>query len=310
MNTNLALKSLGRNPLQVPVMGLGGAPFANLYRPVSEQSAIETIQYAFEQGVRLFDTAPLYGLGLSEERLGKALAGIERDAYVIATKIGRVLNDDRSDYSYDYTYDGVMRSLDGSLERLGLDSVDILHIHEADPATSQREALETAYPAVEELRHQGVVKAIGAGMNEWQSLEYFVHHADFDLFLLAGRYTLLEQTAEGFLDLCGEKGIGILLAGVYNSGILATGPMEDAKYNYQTAPDHLLHKARAIEKICQQYHVPLHVAALQFAASHPAVTSLVVGAETAAEVAANLAGLQTPVSNELWTHLRKDELLV
>lgn len=160
-----------------------------------------------------------------------------------------------------------MHDLDGSLTRLGLDSVGILHIHEADPSTSQRKALETAYPVVEELRRQGIVKAIGAGMNEWQSLEHFVHHADFDLFLLAGWYPLLEQTAEGFLDLCGEKGIGILLAGVYNSGILVTGPKEGAQYNYQSAPDHLLQKAREIEKFVN--NITFHSMSLRFNSQHP-----------------------------------------
>jgi D-threo-aldose 1-dehydrogenase len=269
---------------------------------VAEADAIATVQTAYGNGVRLFDTAPLYGLGVSEERVGKALAGLPRSSYVISTKIGRVLHEDRSGFVYDYSRDGVLRSLDGTLKRLQMDHVDILHIH--DPDDHQHEALATAFPTLAELRSQGVIKAIGAGMNQWQALEYFARHADFDVFLLAGRYTLLEQTSLDFLRLCREKGIGIFLGGVYNSGILATGPGPGAKYNYREAPAEISQKAAAIRAVTDRFGIPLNVAALHFARAHPAVTSLVVGAVSPAEVETNLRSLATPVPTALWQELR------
>ncbi len=297
----------GKNSLPVTNFGLGCAPLANLYQPVPEAAAIATIQSCLNQGIRLFDTAPLYGAGLSETRIGQALQGIPRANYVISTKIGRVLSDDGKSLAFDYTRDGVMRSLEGSLKRLQVDYVDILHIH--DPDNHQHQALETAFPTLADLRSQGVIKAIGAGMNQWQALMHFARHADFDVFLLAGRYTLLEQTSLEFLKLCKEKGIGIFLGGVYNSGILATGPIPGAKYNYAEAPPALMEKARAIQTVCQQYNVPLNVAALQFARFHPAVTALVVGAISPAEVETNLRSLETPIPAALWQELRTQGLI-
>jgi D-threo-aldose 1-dehydrogenase len=297
----------GKNPLPVTNFGLGCAPLANLYQPVSEAAAIATIQSCLNQGVRLFDTAPLYGAGISETRIGKALQGIPRTSYVISTKIGRLLNEHDQSMSFDYTRPGIMRSLEGSLKRLQVDHIDILHIHEPDD--QQHQALEMAFPTLADLRSHGVIKAIGAGMNQWQALMHFVRNADFDLFLLAGRYTLLEQTSLEFLKLCQEKGIGIFLGGVYNSGILATGPGPGAKYNYDEAPPALMEKARAIQTVCQEYNVPLNVAALQFARFHPAVTSLVVGAISAAEVETNLRSLETAVPVALWQELREQGLI-
>lgn len=305
--TTLQTVPLGKNPLQVTSFGLGTAPLANLYGTVSEADAIATVQTAYQNGITLFDSAPLYGRGASEERVGKALRGVPRANFVISTKVGRVLNEDRSGFDFDYSRDGVLRSLEGSLKRLGMDYVDILHIH--DPDNHQHEALATAFPTLAELRSQGVVKAIGAGMNQWQVLEHFARNADFDVFLLAGRYTLLEQTSLDFLKLCREKGIGIFLGGVYNSGILATGPHAEAKYNYQTAPPAIMQKAAAIQALCRQFDVPLNVAALQFARAHPAVTALVVGAVKPAEVEANLQALQTPIPAELWRALRGQGLI-
>jgi D-threo-aldose 1-dehydrogenase len=306
--TTLQARPLGgKNPLRVTNYGLGTAPLANLYNTVAEADAIATVQAAYHQGVRLFDTAPLYGLGASEERVGKALQDFPRESYVISTKVGRVLHDDRSGYLFDYSREGVLRSLEGSLQRLGMDYVDILHIH--DPDDHQHEALESAFPTLAELRSQGVIKAIGAGMNQWQALEHFARNADFDLFLLAGRYTLLEQTSLGFLHLCQEKGIGIFLGGVYNSGILATGPGPGAKYNYRDAPAEIMEKAAAIKAVCDRHGVPLNVAALHFARAHPAVTALVVGAVAPAEVLSNLDALERAVPPALWQELHEQGLI-
>ena len=297
--------------IKFPKVGFGSAPIGNLYREVPEEEALDAVHYALENGVTLLDTAPLYGLGLAEERLGLAVRGIERESYTIATKIGRVLNDDRSDYHYDYSYDGVMRSFEGSLTRLGVDSVEVLHIHEADPDTSQVAALTEAYPTLLKLREQGVIKAIGAGMNYWDALETMVRSGDFDfdVFLLAGRYTLLEQGALDFLDLCARNGIGIFAAGVYNSGILATGAKAEANYNYASVPPAVLAHAQEIQAICIKHNVPLNVAALQFVATHPAISSLVIGAESSSEIQANFDALEVLIPPALWTELVDSQLI-
>lgn len=309
-----AIKSVplaGKNSLQVTNFGLGTAPIASLYGPVAEADALATIQSALQNGLTLFDTAPLYGLGTSEERVGKALSGVPRDNFVISTKVGRILNEDRQGYTYDYSRDGVLRSIEDSLKRLQMDRIDIALIHDPDSGDvdHEKDAIDLAFPALAELRSQGVIKAIGSGMNQWQMLERFVRHADPDVFLLAGRYTLLEQTSLDFLELCRQKGVGIFLGGVYNSGILATGPQPDAKYNYATAPEPIMEKARAIQAICDKYNVPLNAAALQFAGAHPTITALVVGAVKPAEVEANIRSLSLPIPAALWQEIREQGLI-
>ncbi|MEZ4711487.1 MAG: aldo/keto reductase [Caldilineaceae bacterium] len=310
MSTILPTKRLGKNPLAVTVMGFGTAPIGNL-RAVSETAAIESMQFAYENGIRLFDSAPLYGLGESEIRVGKALKGLPRDSFVISTKVGRVLNRDRSAFVYDYSYDGVMRSFEGSLERLGVEAVDIVLVHDpdADTVDHEKDALDHAFPTLVRLREQGVIKAIGSGMNQWQMLERFARNADVDVFLLAGRYTLLEQTSLDFLDYCREEGIGIFLGGVYNSGILAKGPVAGATYNYANAPREIVNKVTAIQEICEQHGVALNVAALHFPPANPAITSLVVGAVKPGEVEANLAARLEEVPEELWHDLRQEGLI-
>jgi D-threo-aldose 1-dehydrogenase len=300
----------GKNSLQVTNLGFGTAPIGNV-NTVSAADAEATIQYAYEQGIRLFDSAPLYGRGESELRIGRALRGVPRSSYVISTKIGRVLNADRSAFVYDFSYDGVMRSFEGSLKRLHTDHVEIVLVHDpdADTVDHEQDALDGAFPALRDLRRQGVIKAIGAGKNQWQMEQRFAQQADPDVFLLAGRYTLLEQTSLGFLNLCKEKGIGIFLGGVYNSGILATGPKETAQYNYANAPAAVLEKARKINAICERHGVPLNRAALHFARAHPTITSLVVGAVKPAEVEANVAALGASIPIELWQELRMAGLI-
>ena len=303
----LATAPLEKNGLAVPIMGLGTAPLSGLYRHMEEAEARGVIQYALSQGVSLFDTAPLYGRGLSERYLAAALRGVPRDQYVISTKVGRLFEEPQGSVVFDFSRDGVLRSLEGSLQRLNTDHIDILHIH--DPDNHRREALEEAFPVLDDLRRQGVVRAIGAGMNQWQALLDFVHFADFDCFLLAGRYTLLEQGALPFLDACQAKGIGVLLAGVFNSGILATGPAPGAKHNYRDASPDVLQRTQAIQDICQRHGVALGAAALQFCRSHPAVASLVVGAVAAGEVQANVAGLHAQIPAHLWEDLRVESLV-
>jgi D-threo-aldose 1-dehydrogenase len=299
--------SLGKTDLTVPIMGFGSAPVAGLYQPIADEPALETIRFAFSQGITLFDTAPLYGAGRAEELVGRGLAGIPRDRYLISTKVGRLLDPERGSLVFDFSRDGVLRSLEGSLQRLRTERVDILHIH--DPDNHQQQALEQAFPTLDELRRQGVVKAIGAGMNQWEALAHFAHFADFDCFLLAGRYTLLEQNANDFLLRCRAKGIGILLGGVFNSGILATGAAPGAYHNYRPAAEAIIARTQAIEAICERHGVRLPVAALQFARAHPGVSSLVVGAASPQEITANLAALTTPIPAAFWAELRAEQLI-
>lgn len=300
----------GKNPLQVTNLGFGTAPIGNV-NAVSDADAEATIQRAYELGIRLFDSAPLYGHGASELRIGQALKGVPRDSYVLCTKIGRLLNADRSAFVYDFSRDGVMRCIEGSLKRLETDHIEIMLVHDpdADTVDHEKDALDGAFPALQDLRSQGVIKAIGAGMNQWQMEQRFAEQADPDVFLLAGRYTLLEQTSLGFLKLCKAKGIGIFLGGVYNSGILATGPRENAQYNYANAPAPVLEKARKLKAICERHGVPLNRAALHFARAHPAITALIVGAVKPAEVEANVEALAASIPAALWHDLHAAGLL-
>ncbi len=313
---------LGRSGLTVTRLGLGLAPISGLYSAVGEAAARAAVDRAWELGIRLFDTAPLYGYGLSERRAGAALAGRPRDEYVLATKVGRLLEpgDEKQDFwaevtpgvvpRFDYSAEGVRRSLADSLDRLGLDRVDVLHIH--DPDDHYGEALGGAYPALAELREKGVIAAVSAGMNQAGMLTRFVREAPppgFDCFLLAGRYTLLEQPGlDELLPLCAERGISVLVGGVYNSGILAD-PSPGAPYNYSPAPPDLLARARAMEAVCARFGVPLRAAAIQFPLGHPAVASVVIGSRSAEQVEDNVAMFRHPIPGGLWAALKDEGLL-
>ena len=302
---------VGNTQLQVTRLGMGTAPIGNLYSPLDDAEAIETVQRSFENGIRFFDTAPLYGTGEAERRLGEALRGIPRDEVVIETKVGRIVRPDRSIY-FDYSRDGVMKSLEDSLERLGMDRVDILLVHDPDYENAEvhyQQAMDEAFPALVDLRAQGVIGAVGAGMNQWEMEWEFAKNIDVNCFLLAGRYTLLEQTSLDFLDWCTENDVSIFLGGVYNSGILATGPISGATYDYMDAPEEILAKARRLQEITTGHGVPLHVAALHFAGAHPAIASLVIGSATAAEADDNRAiwDVETPAA--MWQELHQNGLI-
>ena len=279
---------------------------------------------AWDAGIRYFDTAPHYGLGLSERRLGEALTRRPREAYVVSTKVGRRLEplpDPRGQDSegfavpathrrvWDFTRDGVRRSLEESLQRLRLDRIDIAYIH--DPDEHYREALEQAYPALEELRAQGAVSAIGAGMNQSAMLADFARDTDMDLLMLAGRYTLLEQDAlDDLLPLCERRGIGVVAAGVFNSGLLSRStPAEAARYDYAEAPAELVERARRIAEVCERHGSSLPAAALAFPLAHPAVVSVCVGARSPAQVERNVRLLRGGVPTELWAELKAENLL-
>lgn len=319
--------------LKATALGFGGAPLGNLFAAIPEEVAQATLAAAWGAGMRWFDTAPLYGLGLSEERFGRFLRDQPRDAYVLSSKIGRLLIDCPPEeatpdkffdtpsrrFDYDYSYDGVMRSHEETLKRMGVDQMDVLLCHDVDiwthgsKAASDariREFMEGGYRAAVELREQGVVKAIGAGINEWEVAETMARAGDFDLFLLAGRYTLLEQEAlESFLPLCDERGIGVLLGGPFNSGILATGAIDGAVYNYVPAPQEILDRVARIETVCKAHQVSIAAAALQFPLAHPQVFCVIPGARTPAEVDRAVATYAAPIPTGLWSDLQAEGLL-
>ena len=281
--------------------------------------------------MRYVDTAPLYGHGLSEHRVGGWLRRVRGEDIVLSTKVGWRLFPARGQPTeaglfidvppfrrgLDYSYDGVMRSFEDSLQRLGTDRVDIVFIHDADrrnqgDAFEQRfkEAMEGAYPALLKLREEGVIKAIGAGLNEWEACQRFAEAGDFDCFLLAGRYTLLDQESlNSFLPLCEKRGIGIVLGGPYNSGILATGPVEGAHYDYAPASPEILEKTRRIEEVCRRHNVPLKAAALQFPLGHPTVASVIPGMGSPKRVAENMDLLAHKIPPDLWAELRAERLI-
>lgn len=310
---------LGRTALEVTRLGLGTAPIGGMFEAVSDADAAATVAAAHELGWRLFDTAPLYGFGLAESRLGAALARVPRDDLVISTKVGRLLSEDAPSARagegifrgapdlvphFDFSAEGVMRSLEESLERLGTDRVDVVHVH--DPDDHYEEALAGAYPALTRLRAEGVIGAVGAGMNQTQMLCRFAVDADFDCFLVAGRYTLLDPSAATeLLPLCAERGIGVVCGGVFNSGILASGDT----YDYAPAPPEVASRAQRLGEVCERHGVPLKAAAIQFPLAHPAVTCVVVGARTADEVRECDAMLRTEIPGRVWSDLRAEGLI-
>jgi D-threo-aldose 1-dehydrogenase len=312
-------------------LGFGTAPLGNLFRALTEQEAQATLQAAWDAGHRYIDTAPLYGLGLSETRINHFLRGKPRDSYVLSTKVGRLLEAcppaERTGIGkffdtpsrrevYDYSHDGIMRSIEDSLERLGIDSIDILFVHDIDVANHKTaairdekvaELMKSGYGALVKLRDQGVIKAFGAGVNEWEVCEILAKQGDFDLFLLAGRYTLLEQESlNSFLPLCVERGIGIVIGGAYNSGILASGPKPGAFYNYDPAPQHILDRVAGIEKICNRHGIKLVEAALRFPLVHPAVVTVIPGASRPEEVTLNMRTLAATIPAALWADLKAE----
>ena len=329
-------QSIGNLGLSVTQMGLGGTGFGNIYAPVSDQEAAALAKVAYDAGIRYFDTAPLYGVGLSETRLGAGLAQYDRSELVISTKVGYTLvpaSEAAGGNSvfvetpplstvFDFSRDAVLRSLESSLTRLGTDHVDILLIHDPDESIRLKpgmdpyqrshfqEVMDGAYPALAELRSQQVVRAIGLGMNQWQMLADFARAGDFDCFLLAGRYTLLEQESlRELLPLCDQKGIRIILGGPYNSGILATGAIEGAYFDYGPAPPEILERVRRIEAVCREHGVSLQAAALQFPMAHPAVASIIPGARSTAELTANLDFFREPIPTAFWQQLQSEQLL-
>jgi D-threo-aldose 1-dehydrogenase len=324
------------NGLKTTIMGLGGTGLGNMYRAVDTDVAIATVRAAYDAGVRYFDTAPVYGYGVSELRLGQAIKTLPRRDIVISSKIGYdlvpILPEERTPQlwaepglyraEFDYSRDAVMRSIDGSLKRLDVDYIDMISIHDPDEAihfapgedpyarSRFREAMEGAYPVLDDLRSQGVIKAVGVGINQWQMLSDFVVAGRFDYFLLAGRYTLLEQEPLAVLfPLCEQRGTKIIIGGPYNSGILATGPVKGAFFNTRPAPEHILERVRRIAEVCARHQVALPAAALQFPLGHPIVATVIPGAQSVAELQQNLDYMRQKIPLRLWADLKAEGLI-
>lgn len=308
-------------------LGYGGASIGNLYREKTDADAWGALEAAWAGGIRYYDTAPHYGLGLGERRMGEFLRTRPREEFVLSTKVGRVLEPnpsfaggddlahgfavpDRTVRRFDPSEAGVRRSIDDSLERLGLDRIDIAFLHDPDAYDLDR-GLREGLPALARLRDEGVVGAIGIGTNSADAAARAVREGDLDLVMIAGRYTLLEQPAlDELLPLCEERGVGVIVAAPYNSGLLATStPARGAHYDYEIAPDAVLERARRLAAACADAGVELPVAALHFPLRHPAVRAVVVGSSRAADVAENLARLRTPIDESLWPRLAEEGLI-
>ncbi|NIA67479.1 aldo/keto reductase [Pelagibius litoralis] len=334
---DMAQRRLGKTGLQVTEIGFGTAPLGNLYEKIDDKVAMQTLEAAWDGGLRFIDTAPFYGYGLAEQRVGEFLRNQPRDAFVLSTKIGRLIkpHDPAQEWPgvfrralpfkpvFDYSYDGVMRSFEDSLQRMGLHRIDVLLVHDLDiDSIGSEEETEAhrrqlfagagggGYAALDELRRNGDISGIGAGLNLWEVAESLIHEGDFDCFLIAGRYTLLEQEVlTSFLPLCAEKDIGIFLGGPYNSGILASGPVPGAMYNYEPASSEILERVGRIEAVCRAHGVPLASAALRFPLGHPCIAAIIPGARTADEVSRNLATFDHPIPAALWSDLKGEGLL-
>jgi len=317
-------RQLAGTGVSITELGFGAAGIGNLARAVDDDTAYAAVQVAWDAGIRYFDTAPHYGLGLSERRLGAVLRELPRDEFVVSSKVGRLLvpnpqRTGRDDEGFDvpddlhrirdYSRDGVLRSIEETLRRTGLDRIDVVFVHDPDDFWPQ--AADEAIPALAELRDQGVVGAIGAGMNQSAMLDRFLAETATDVVMLAGRYTLLDQSAaDDLLPLAAERGVSVVAAGVYNSGILSTSSVPaSAHFDYRAAPEAVLAKARQIQAVCERFGVDLPAAAVQFALRRPEVASVVLGIRTAAHATSSVERATAPIPEELWTALIDEGLV-
>lgn len=324
-------RRIGATAVEVTEFGLGGGPFGNLMAPTSNATAAAVIAAAWDAGIRYFDTAPVYGFGLSERRVGLALGELPGADVTLSTKVGRLLRPDASWHAfrtmfpdaapfrpdYDYSYDGVMRSYEDSLQRLGTRRIDILLMHDISTETHGdgfadhfRTAMDGGYRAMDELRRNGDVTAIGLGVNEWECCDAAMDRGRWDVFLLAGRYTLLEQTPlDTFLPRCARENVSLVIGGPFNSGILARGAVAGATYNYGPPPPEVFARVAAIEAVCRDHAVPLAAAALQFPLMHPCVASVIPGIATPEQLRWNVEQMRQPIPTALWTALADGDLL-
>ena len=313
-----ATRRIGRREFFVSELGVGTAPFGSM--PDSDTAIRGAFDTLYGAGLRYFDTAPFYGTGLAERRLGTCMRHVERSSLVVSTKVGRLLvptggpasGSHAFEVQYDYSYDGTMRSIEHSMQRLGTNRLDIVLIHDVNrrwqgDLVEQRygEAMAGAHKALSQLRSAGAIKAFGVGVNDWSILLRFAADGDFDCFMLAGRYTLLDHTAlDTFMPDCQRRGISVLMAAPFNSGILATGARDGATFFYVEADAEIKARTRRIETVCQRHGVALAAAALQFPLHHPAVASVVTGMRSAEEAMANLAHCRAPIPRAFWDELK------
>lgn len=319
-------KAIGRGGIEAPILSFGSAPIGNLFREVDEEDALLAINAAWDRGIRYFDTAPHYGLGLAENRVGKALSNHPRNGYFLSSKVGRVLAPTRDfpgqndladgfmvpkDYVriYDYSGDGVKRSIEDSLRRLDTDYLDIVYVH--DPDDHFEQALKGAFPALSKLRDEGVIKSFGSGMNQSEMLAEFVKRTDLDVIMLAGRYTLLEQNSlDSLMTLAQEKNVSIVAAGVFNSGLLSKNrPSSDATYNYAPAPQELIARVNEIAEICESHGVSLPAAAARFPLGHSSVSNICLGARSREQVERNADLLNAEIPRAMWVDLRDKKIV-
>lgn len=320
----------GSTELHTTTMGLGTVPLGNYLETMTDEEAVALVDAVWDHGVRLFDTAPFYGSGIAERRLGEALAKRPREEYVLITKVGRLLREDappapeqfagpggRSMFldipplnvKHDYSYDGAMRSVEESLERMGADRFDVVLIHDPDNFPEfYRQSVEGAFPALAKLRDEGVISGVGVGINQAEMLVDYTRDTDMDVFLLAGRYSLLDHEStitSGLLDAVKRDDIAIMLGGVYNSGLLAR-PDVGATFNYTTAPTDLVERARALQAVCDRHDVPLMAAAIQFPLAEPGITTILTGVRSIPEIDQNVEMMNVPIPAALWDELRAE----
>ena len=284
----------------LPRIGIGTGALGHLYTAVSDEEAEATLERAYDAGIRFFDTAPLYGAGLAERRLGRVLRTKEREEFVVSTKVGRLVEVEgpKGSWHFDFSYDGIMRSFEASLRRLGLDRVDILHLH--DPEAHVKEAVDSGLRALRQLRDEGAIAACGVGMNKAAALVRFAETTDIDCLLVANRFTLLDRTAETeLIPLCVRREIAAIAAGVFNSGLLA-GPAPGATFNYEPATPDLIERAQTLAEICEHHGVPLKAAAVQFPLHHFAVSAILIGPRSVAELDEDLQLMGVVIPEDLW----------
>lgn len=328
MEKSIKKHRLGKTDLFITELGFGSASIGNLYNACTDEQSKKLIQKSWELGIRYFDTAPEYGRGLSERRLGDGLRQYSREQYVVSNKIGdflypihnqippesKFINPLPFHLRFDYSYDGIMRSFEDGLQRLGLNHVDILLVHDLDPIIHSQKVfeahlkiyLDSGYKALEKLRCEGMIKAVGLGVKKWEVCETALQYGDYECFMLQGNYTLLEQNAlNHFFPTCLEKKIAIFIAGPFASGILATGSVHGARFNHQAAPSNILKKVKQIEAICGRHNTPLPAAALQFPLFHPAVISIVLGCDSAAQIERDMDYFYFDIPTLLWEELKE-----
>ncbi len=324
-------RKLGNTNIYLSALGFGGAPIGNLFEKLDETTCHKTLESCFNSNVNLYDTSPYYGNGLSEHRLGNFLKSKDSDSYYLSTKVGRYLTPEKEENinrgkwagglnfipNIDYTYDGVMRSFEQSLNRLAVSKIDICLIHDVDKYTHGdkvdnyfKTAMNGAYKAISKLKEEKVIKAIGVGLNDSDICKRFTEEGEFDCILLAGRYTLLDQSAlEDFIPIAEEKNIGIILAGVFNSGILAKGIGDNVTFFYDKIPENIKVKYNKILKICERYNVSVPAVALQFCYANKQVSSLIIGMDRAEQIDNNISNLDVKIPNDLWTELKNLKII-